>query len=137
MAGKVAESGSPTTFGSSPFLEIHVMPRKSVPSYRLHKPSGQARTIIDGRHVYLGKYNSPESRQRYARLLAELAQPGRDAEPVTNDIPKSLLLVSEVLVKYLKYAEVYYSDDGKPGKEFKGMVDAVALTTPQSLHQVE
>jgi len=102
------------------------MPRKSVPSYRLHKPSGQARTIIDGRHVYLGKYNSPESRQRYARLLAELAQPGRDAEPVTNDTPKSLLLVSEVLVKYLEYAEVYYSDDGKPGKEFKGMVDAVA-----------
>ena len=69
MAGKVAESGSPTTFGSSPFLEIHVMPRKSVPSYRLHKPSGQARTIIGGRHVYLGKYNSPESRQRYARLI--------------------------------------------------------------------
>ena len=100
-------------------------------------PSGQARTIIDGRHVYLGKYNSPESRQRYALLLAEMSQPGRDAGAVTNDTPKSLLLVSEVLVKYLQYAEVYYSDDGKPGKEFKGMVDAVALTTPQSLHQVE
>lgn len=50
------------------------MPRKSVPSYRLHKPSGQARTIIDGRHVYLGKYNSSESRQRYALLLAEMSQ---------------------------------------------------------------
>ena len=74
VVGKVAESGSPTTFGSSPFLEIHVMPRKSVPSYRLHKPSGQARTIIDGRHVYLGKYNSSESRQRYALLLAEMSQ---------------------------------------------------------------
>ena len=36
------------------------MPRKSVPSYRLHKPSGQARTIIDGRHIYLGKFNSPD-----------------------------------------------------------------------------
>ena len=106
-------------------LEIHVIPRKSVPSYRLHKPSGQARTIIDGRHVYLGKYNSPESHQRYARLLAELAQPGRDAEPVTNDIPKSLLLLSQVLVKYLEYAEVYYHDDGKPVKEFEGIVDAI------------
>ena len=48
------------------------MPRQSVPSYRLHKPSGQARTIIHGRHIYLGKYNSPESREKYARLLAEL-----------------------------------------------------------------
>ena len=42
------------------------MPRQSVPSYRLHKPSGQARTIIHGRHIYLGKYNSPESRKKYA-----------------------------------------------------------------------
>ena len=90
MAGKVAESGSPTTFGSSPFLEIHVMPRKSVPSYRLHKPSGQARTIIDGRHVYLGKYNSPESRQRYARLLAELAQPGAKTGGVVTSASRSL-----------------------------------------------
>ncbi len=99
------------------------MPRKSVPSYRLHKASGQARTIINGRHVYLGKYNSPESRQRYARLLAEMSQPGRDAGAVTEDTPKSLLLVSEVLVKYLEYAEVYYSDNGTPGKEFQAMED--------------
>ncbi len=88
------------------------MPRKSVPSYRLHKASGQARTIIDGHHVYLGKYDSPESRQRYARLLAEMSQRGRDAEPITNDVPKSLSLVSDVLDKYLEYAEAYYSDDG-------------------------
>ena len=46
------------------------MPRKPVPSYRLHKASGQARTIINGRHIYLGKYGSPESRQRYALLFA-------------------------------------------------------------------
>lgn len=102
------------------------MPRKSVPSYRLHKASGQARTIINGRHVYLGKFNSPESRQRYARLLAEMTQPGADSTSVTEDTPISLLLVSEVLVKYLEYAEVYYSDNGKPGKEFRAMVDAVA-----------
>jgi len=31
------------------------MPRQSVPSYRLHKLSGQGRTIINGRHIYLGK----------------------------------------------------------------------------------
>ena len=55
------------------------MPRKSVPSYRLHKPSGQARTIIHGRHIYLGKFNSPESREKYARLLAELSQPNSTA----------------------------------------------------------
>ena len=50
------------------------MPRRTghVPSYRLHKPSGQARVIINGRHVYLGPYGSEESREKYARLVAEL-----------------------------------------------------------------
>jgi len=48
-----------------------------VPSYRLPKPSGQARTIINGHHSYLGKFNSPDSRQKYARLLAETSQPAR------------------------------------------------------------
>ncbi len=48
------------------------MPKRNghVPAYRLHKPSGQARVIIDGKHVYLGGYGSPESREKYARLLA-------------------------------------------------------------------
>jgi hypothetical protein len=32
-----------------------------VPAYRLHRPSGQARVIINGRHIYLGKFGSPES----------------------------------------------------------------------------
>jgi hypothetical protein len=44
-----------------------------VPSYRLHKPSGRARVIIDGEHIYLGLYGSPESHERYARLIAERA----------------------------------------------------------------
>ena len=50
------------------------MPRRTshVPSYRLHKPSGQARVIINGRHVYLGPYGSEESREKYVRLIAEL-----------------------------------------------------------------
>ena len=40
------------------------MPRRSphVPAYRLHKPSGQARVIIDGEHVYLGVYGTQKAR---------------------------------------------------------------------------
>ena len=37
-----------------------------------------------------------------------------------------LLLVSEVLVKYLEYAENYYSGGNSSSKEFRAMVDAVA-----------
>jgi len=102
------------------------MPRQSVPSYRLHKPSGQARTIIDGRHIYLGKFNSPESRQQYARLIAELSQPSPGEQTANPHRTTLLLLVSEVLVKYLEFAEDYYDANGTPGKEFRAMVDAVA-----------
>jgi hypothetical protein len=35
------------------------MPRNSrIPSYRLHKPSGQAVVTI-GKDIYLGRFNSP------------------------------------------------------------------------------
>jgi integrase len=101
------------------------MSRKSVPSYRLHKASGQARTIVNGKHVYLGKFNSEESRTAYARILAESSQPCLiSATPSSlsqSSIPQ-LILIAEVIVKYLEFAEVNYAVDGEVGKEFVGMV---------------
>jgi hypothetical protein len=41
-------------------------PRR-IPSYRLHKPSGQARVIINGKHIYLGRFGTPESWEEYIR----------------------------------------------------------------------
>lgn len=55
-------------------------PRKGVPAYRLHKGSGQAVCYIGRREHYLGPYDSPESRQRYAELLTQLAK-GLSVEP--------------------------------------------------------
>lgn len=40
-------------------------------SYRRHKATGKAVVTIGGRDIYLGKYNSAESRQEYNRLIAE------------------------------------------------------------------
>jgi hypothetical protein len=65
------------------------MPRSpSVPSYRLHRPSGQAVVTIrtasgERRDVYLGAYNSPESRAEYGRIIAELATGAPVAAPAT------------------------------------------------------
>ena len=42
------------------------------PKYSRHKRSGQARVIVHGKHVYLGKYNSVESLIAYERICAEL-----------------------------------------------------------------
>ena len=98
--------------------ELPQMPRSSVPSYRLHKASGEARVILDGQHVYLGSYNSAERREQYARLIAErFASPvvpnrNDDAPPDLTSISSSLT-VSELLVAYLKHARAYYSREGR------------------------
>jgi hypothetical protein len=42
------------------------------PSYRHHKARGLAVVTLDGKDVYLGTFNSPESHERYHRLIAEL-----------------------------------------------------------------
>ena len=47
--------------------------RPRIPKYSLHKSSGRARVILNGRHIFLGKYGSEESLERYNRLVAELA----------------------------------------------------------------
>lgn len=49
------------------------MPRlvHRVPSYMLHRPTGQARVRLGGRDFYLGPHGSPESRQEYDRVVAE------------------------------------------------------------------
>ncbi len=42
-----------------------------VPSYRHHKPSGQAVVTLSGRDLYLGPWKSPDSKREYKRLVAE------------------------------------------------------------------
>ncbi len=50
------------------------------PGYLLHKASGQARVRIRGRDYYLGKYNTPESLERYHQLVAQYVA-GADTTP--------------------------------------------------------
>ena len=48
------------------------MPRTNrPPAYRLHKARNCAVVTIDGKNHYLGPYGSPESHEKYARLIAE------------------------------------------------------------------
>jgi len=87
---------------------------KKLPTYRCHKASGQAITCIFGRTYYLGKFDSPESKKEFARLVAEsITNP-------TFGVEKSSASVAEGVLAYLKYANEYY----RAGKEFVGMKDA-------------
>jgi hypothetical protein len=71
-----------------------------VPSYRLHKPSGQARISIDGDNICLRPYGSPESQEKYARLLAEQAgskhHGGTGRQGLTNGAAPPIAAMIEV-----------------------------------------
>jgi hypothetical protein len=57
--------------------------RKKLPSYRFHKSSGRALVTLGGRDYFLGKYDTPDSRERYDRLIP----------PISNlqpSVPKSI-----------------------------------------------
>ena len=61
------------------------MSKRRIPSYRLHKPSGQAIVRLNGRMSYLGKHGTDASRQKYDRLIAEWLAQGRMAAEPTPD----------------------------------------------------
>lgn len=89
------------------------MPRaKSVPSYRLHKARGCAVVTINGRNHYLGAFNSPESRERYGRLIAEHAVNGGLPPKYASTRVPSLAIV-ELCAAYTQWAEGYYLKHGR------------------------
>jgi len=60
-------------------------PRNHVPTYRLHKQSGQAVVTINHngkrREILLRKYGVPDSRSEYQRIHAELITSGTSHVP--------------------------------------------------------
>ncbi len=101
-------------------------PNARVPSYRLYKPSGQARVIVNREHIYLGKYGSAESREKYARLIAERAFADRQA-PQTAGTPAKMdpISINEMLLAYWRFAQALYQKDGQPTKELACMREAL------------
>lgn len=100
--------------------------RQKPPAYTLHKPSGQARVRIDGKDHYLGPYSSPESRRKYARILAEWSAVNPTLHERKESPSLDNLTIAELLLEYLRFAKDYYAGpDGAPGKEFFCMIDAI------------
>jgi integrase len=91
--------------------------RTTVPSYRLHKQSGQAVvTLPDGlggrRDVLLGLHGTPESRAEYARVIAEWEANGRRLPRPAGAVAD--LSVNELILAYWRFAEMYYVKNGEP-----------------------
>ena len=87
------------------------MPIKRKPAYLLHKPTGQARVRIDSKDVYLGKFGSKESKDRYDDLVAEwLAKSG--------DASKYSLTIDDLYLLYVDFSDTYYRGrNGQPTSE--------------------
>ncbi|MBU4270377.1 MAG: site-specific integrase [Planctomycetes bacterium] len=86
----------------------------SVPKYRHHKGSGQAFVQVKGRRHYLGKWDSPKSKESYSRFVAELAVSPMVARS-TAPTPSTLqLTMVELMGAYWQFAVGYYQKDGKP-----------------------
>ena len=88
------------------------MPKqKSVPSYRFHRARNCAVVTINGRNHYLGVFNSPASKEKYARLIAELATgiaaPAKAATNAHN------VTITELCAAYLEWASGYYVKNGR------------------------
>jgi integrase len=79
------------------------------PSYTLHKPSGQARVRHRGQDYYLGEYGSRESREAYARLIAQISRgvPAPTPEPSTAGptVAEGILLYWPVAQRYYRRAD--------------------------------
>jgi hypothetical protein len=105
-------------------MESFTMPKSvSVPKYALHKPSGQAYLRLGGKFRYLGKYDSPESRKEYARIIAELAV--NPTPPTTSR--KVEITIFELCDAYWDHAQKYYVKDGKPTDHIGTVIRAVGV----------
>jgi len=80
-----------------------------LPTYRRHKPTGQAVVTLNGKDHYLGKWNSKPSRAEYDRLIGEWLAAGRCPPKPQHD-----LTIAELALRYWRYADAYYRKDGEP-----------------------
>jgi hypothetical protein len=95
--------------------------QSSLPSYCLHRASGQAYVNLSGRVVYLGPHGSKVSKGEYDRVVGEWLAAGRrlPSDPCETTI-------AEIVAAFRKHAAVYYRDiDGKPTSEINSLDIAI------------
>lgn len=94
-----------------------------VPSYRRHKPSGQAVVTLNGRDCYLGPFGTDASKQEYDRIVGEWQANGRT---LPHDVRgPSGLLINELILAYWEFAETYYRKNGEPTTELGSIREAL------------
>jgi integrase len=101
-------------------------PRK-IPSYRLHKPTGQAVVRLDGHDYYLGKHGTEASHKAYDRLIGEWLATGLRRMPTpATPAPAADLTVGQLILAFWQHARQHYKKaDGTPTGELDNLRDAL------------
>lgn len=95
-------------------------PKKDKPEYKYHV-SGQARVYIDGRYIYLGAYDSPESWAKYRRIVGHYFATGQapdDGTDLAGDLP---LTVADVAAEARQWIKTHFANDPVQQGRFGGL----------------
>lgn len=98
------------------------------PKYRHYGPKNLAVVRIAGRDRYLGKYGSPESYERYDRLVAEWLVSRHQQPPggFTAAIPTPrVATVNELVLAFWQHAKQRYVKSGQPTSEIRSFRTAL------------
>lgn len=96
--------------------------RTRTPSYRLHKPTGQAIVSLNGKIHYLGRHGTEVSLRKYDRLISEWLAGGRHLPDADEG---GGLTVGELVLRYWDFARGYYLKDGLPTSEISSIRHSV------------
>ena len=100
------------------------MSKQRIPSYRHHKPSGQAVVTLRGKDHYLGTWKSKASKTEYDRVVQLWLDNGRQLPQERNDRDYT---ISELAADYWDFAKVYYVKDGSPTGQLPGIRVAIRM----------
>ncbi|MFO0428715.1 MAG: tyrosine-type recombinase/integrase [Planctomyces sp.] len=91
------------------------------PVYGFHSTSGQARTTVNGKRISLGRYNSPESKAAFEKIISDWEAAHAERRTTVN----VELTVSRLAVLFLQHADREYRNDGVPTGETKNFRHAL------------
>lgn len=108
---------------------------KALPKYCLHKQSGKAFVLLNGRQHMLGEYGSAESRERYGRILAEfnaapatVAARANQRTPGATRGPIEPISIAILVDRYWAHVCRYYTKpDGTPSLEAENFYPALKI----------
>lgn len=92
----------------------------NLPKYRRQKskPYDRAFVELNGQRIYLGRWDSPKSKEQYERLMADWLANGRQLSVAADEI-----LINELLTRFIQHAELYYRRrDGSPTQEISDIM---------------